>query len=116
VEPAFLGAGLLESGLEVRLRGLQSIFIMLGYGRACPRDRASRVGGTSRPSDCFDASDGLKPTPPGAGRVLIFAAAEVHVLLFEPASTLDTGNVRHGPPLDVLERIGEGRPPSRFPP
>ena len=41
----------------------------------------------------------------GDGRVRIFAAAEVHVLLFEPASTLNTGNVRDGRPLDILERI-----------
>ena len=46
-----------------------------------------------------------KTNPPGDGRVLIFAADEVHVLLFAPASTLNTGNVRHGRPLDILERI-----------
>ena len=33
------------------------------------------------------------------------AAAEVHVLMFEPASTLNTGNVRDGRTLDILERI-----------
>ncbi len=33
------------------------------------------------------------------------AADEVHVLLFEPASTLNTGNVRTGLTLDQLERV-----------
>jgi hypothetical protein len=37
--------------------------------------------------------------------MLIFAAAEVHVLLFEPALTLNTGKVRHEQPLDIRERI-----------
>jgi hypothetical protein len=30
---------------------------------------------------------------------------EVHVLLFEPASTPKTGNVRDGRTFDILERI-----------
>jgi hypothetical protein len=42
---------------------------------------------------------------PGDGRVLTFAADEVHVRLFEPASTLNTGSVRDGRPLEILERI-----------
>jgi mannose-6-phosphate isomerase-like protein (cupin superfamily) len=33
------------------------------------------------------------------------AEREVHVLLFEPAGTLNTGNVRDGLTADVLERI-----------
>jgi mannose-6-phosphate isomerase-like protein (cupin superfamily) len=33
------------------------------------------------------------------------AETEVHVLLFEPAGTLNTGNVRDGLTADVLERI-----------
>lgn len=33
------------------------------------------------------------------------AEQEVHVLLFEPAGTLNTGNVRDGLTADVLERI-----------
>ena len=33
------------------------------------------------------------------------AAREVHILLFEPAGTLNTGNVRTGHTVDVLERI-----------
>lgn len=33
------------------------------------------------------------------------AVEEVHVLLFEPASTLNTGNVRTAQTVDVLERL-----------
>ena len=33
------------------------------------------------------------------------AEAEAHVLLFEPASTLNTGNVRNERTLERLERI-----------
>jgi len=33
------------------------------------------------------------------------AASEVHVMLFEPASTLNTGNVRDTRTAEVLERI-----------
>jgi mannose-6-phosphate isomerase-like protein (cupin superfamily) len=33
------------------------------------------------------------------------APAEVHVLLFEPASTLNTGNVRNARTVEALERI-----------
>ena len=33
------------------------------------------------------------------------AEEEAHVLLFEPASTLNTGNVRDGRTLDELERL-----------
>ena len=34
-----------------------------------------------------------------------FAATETSILLFEPASTLNTGNVRSEQTIDVLERI-----------
>jgi mannose-6-phosphate isomerase-like protein (cupin superfamily) len=33
------------------------------------------------------------------------AAAEVHVMLFEPATTLNTGNVRNARTVELLERI-----------
>lgn len=33
------------------------------------------------------------------------AADEVHVLLFEPAATLNTGNVRNERTLEKLERV-----------
>ncbi|HUI79152.1 MAG TPA: cupin domain-containing protein [Bryobacteraceae bacterium] len=33
------------------------------------------------------------------------AASEVHVMLFEPAATLNTGNVRNGRTVEELERI-----------
>ncbi len=35
-----------------------------------------------------------------------YAAEEAHILLFEPKSTLNTGNVRNERTRDVLERIG----------
>lgn len=34
-----------------------------------------------------------------------FAAEEVHILLFEPASTLNTGNVRNERTVDVLQSL-----------
>lgn len=57
------------------------------------RDREVVLG----PGECVVVPRGVEHQP--------FAAEETHVLLFEPSSTLNTGNVRNERTLERLERL-----------
>jgi mannose-6-phosphate isomerase-like protein (cupin superfamily) len=57
------------------------------------RDREVLLG----PGECVVVPRGVEHQP--------FAAEETHVLLFEPSSTLNTGDVRNERTLEQLERL-----------
>jgi len=57
------------------------------------RDREVVLG----PGECVVVPRGVEHQP--------FAAEEAHVLLFEPSSTLNTGDVRNERTLEQLERL-----------
>jgi mannose-6-phosphate isomerase-like protein (cupin superfamily) len=52
---------------------------------------------TIRPGECIVVPRGVEHLP--------MADEEVHVLLFEPASTLNTGNLRNERTRERLERL-----------
>jgi len=64
-----------------------------GHFRMELRDRAIELG----PGDMFIVPRGVEHRP--------VADAEVEVLLFEPATTLNTGNLRNERTLDTLGRL-----------
>jgi mannose-6-phosphate isomerase-like protein (cupin superfamily) len=70
------------------------LFLVL-EGRLLLRLRDREV--TLEPGEMFIVEKGVEHQP--------VAAEEVHVLLFEPASTLNTGDVRDHRTVDELERI-----------
>jgi mannose-6-phosphate isomerase-like protein (cupin superfamily) len=70
------------------------LFLVLrGTLRMQFRDREAAIG----PGECIVVPRGVEHRP--------VADEEVHVLLFEPASTLNTGNIRSERTRDRLERL-----------
>jgi mannose-6-phosphate isomerase-like protein (cupin superfamily) len=70
------------------------MFLVL-HGRLTLRFRDGDV--VLEPGECCIVPRGVEHLP--------VAAEEVHVMLFEPATTLNTGAVRSERTRDVLERI-----------
>ncbi len=94
------------NGQHVRLAKLRGEFVwhhheredelfLVLHGRLAMhfRDRVVELG----PGELLIVPRGIEHKP--------VAAEEAHVLLFEPASTLNTGNLRNERTVEVLERI-----------
>ncbi|MBN2491481.1 MAG: cupin domain-containing protein [Planctomycetes bacterium] len=71
----------------------EMFLVIAGRFRMEYRDRAVELG----PGEFVIVPRGVDHRP--------VADEEAHVMLFEPASTLNTGNIRTGRTLDRLERI-----------
>jgi len=85
----FLGAFVWHSHVEED----EMFFVINGRFRMELRDRTIELG----PGEFLIVPRGVEHRP--------VADAEVHVMLFEPASTLNTGNVRDARTRETLDRI-----------
>ena len=85
----FLGAFVWHSHAEED----EMFFVINGRFRMELRDRTIELG----PGEFLIVPRGVEHRP--------VADAEVHVMLFEPASTLNTGNVRDARTRETLDRI-----------